>query len=188
MEKKKTHEAHICLLHIPFLQQGSTPKTWAQDSSSPSWLQQSHPTTSATVLMMTGTPHNEPPTHLCNSGKQLASSFTHPQSPHLHPFLHQELVPATVPPPLPIFSSFLPLSLGGIHGEAPIASLPPGIQASLHPLCVTTTVHRNCQTEALSSHKFCRSSWLSQVAGFTWVSEKDVWASQAGNYRMTSPC
>lgn len=70
---------------LPWLQQCSTPKPSVLDLSSPSWLQHSHPTTSATVLMMTGTPHNEPHTHLCNSGKQQTSSFTHPQSLHLHP-------------------------------------------------------------------------------------------------------
>lgn len=122
---------------------------------------------------------------------EAAVRILHPSHTHyiwIHPFLHQGLGPATVPPPLLIFSSFLPLSLEGIPGEAPIAFLPSGIQASLHPLSVTTMVHRNYKTQVLSSRKFCHSSWFSQVAGFTRVSEKDMWASQAGNYRMTSPC
>lgn len=137
------------------------------------------------MLMMTATLHNEPP-HTCAT---LGSSWQVPSPTHklyicIHPFLHQGLASATATPLLPIFSSFLLLSLG----EAPIASLPPGIPASLYPLSVTTMVHRNCKTQVLYSHKFCHSSTLSQVAGFTRVSEKDVWASQAGNYRMTSPC
>lgn len=195
MEKKREdpRSTHLPSAHTwryyPCLQQGSTPKPSNLDLSSPSWLQQSHPTTSATVLM-TGTSHNEPHTHTCAA---LGSSWQDPSPTHnlyiwIHAFLHQGLGPATVQSPLLIFSSFFPLSLEEIPGEAPIAFLPPGIQASLHPLSVTTMVHRNCKTPVLSSHKFCHSSWLSQVAGFTRVSEKDVWASQAGNYRMTSPC
>lgn len=127
--------AFCTYLKVPScLQQGSTPRPSALDLSSPLCLQQSHPTTSASMLMMTGTSHNEPPTHLCNFGKQLASSFTHPQS--LHPSISPPRAgpshSTTTPPDFQLLPSTL---FRRDSCWSTIASLPPRTQASLHPLC-----------------------------------------------------
>ena len=148
----------IYLKVLPCLQQGPTPKSLAPGLPSPLWLCQSHPTTSATVLTTAATACYEPP-HTCaalGSSWQVPSP-THPTSTSIYSS-SKGLAPVTVPPPLPIFSSSFPPSLGGTHGAAPTASLLPGIQASLYPVSLTTMAHRNCKTQILSSQRSCHTS------------------------------
>ena len=98
MEKRDaTHTAAFCiyLKTLPHLQQGLSPKSSASGLPSPLWLCQSHPTTSATVLMTAATASNEP-SHTCAAPW---SSWQVPSPIYklyicIHPFLQWVLGPS----------------------------------------------------------------------------------------------